>query len=98
MPRWTLEGPSRNPRPVRAYENVCKRKSAFSSVNLRDFESILIYFSEAEIVVLQAAIDERKSRRRALHNERPLEPAAKSDYPPSGVEDTFLEAYMQPPS
>jgi hypothetical protein len=38
---------------------------AFSSVDLRDFESILLFFSEEEIEELQAAIDERKSRRLA---------------------------------
>ena len=32
----------------------------FSGMNLRDFQSILIYFSEEEIEDLQAAIDKRR--------------------------------------
>jgi hypothetical protein len=32
-------------------------------VNLRDFESIRLYFSEEDIEELQAAIDERRSTR-----------------------------------
>ncbi len=46
-----------------------------SSVDLRDFESIPIFFSEEEIERLQTAIDERRSRRLALEEERPLNPA-----------------------
>jgi hypothetical protein len=38
-------------------------------VDLRDFESILIFFSEDEIEELQAAIDERRSRRLACDGE-----------------------------
>jgi hypothetical protein len=35
-------------------------------MKLRDFESVLLFFSEEEIEELQAAIDERGSRRRRL--------------------------------
>ena len=41
----------------------------FSSVNLRDFDTVLIFFSEEEIEELQAAIDKRRSRRPARHGE-----------------------------
>jgi hypothetical protein len=48
-------------------------------VDLRDFESIPIYFSEVEMEELQAAIDERK-RRLACEEEHPTEPPEQSDY------------------
>jgi len=61
------------------------------SVNLRDFESIPIFFSEEEIEVLQAAIDERRRRTLAPEEERTLEPAEQSDYSPKLVECEFSE-------
>jgi hypothetical protein len=56
-----------------------------ASVDLRDFESILLFFSEEEIDVLRAAIDERRSRRLASDEERSLKPAEQSDYSPNRV-------------
>lgn len=44
-------------------------------MDLRDFKSILIFFSEEEIEKLEAAIDERRSRRLAHGEERLLKPA-----------------------
>jgi hypothetical protein len=69
-------------------------------VDLRDFESILIFFSEEEIETLQAAIDERRSRRRAARDEqRSLEPAEQSDYSPNRVEgEVVAEVHMQHPA
>ena len=51
----------------------------FSNVNLRDFESILIYFSEGEIENLQVAIEKRRCRRLVLDEERSLKLAERSD-------------------
>jgi hypothetical protein len=68
-------------------------------VGLRDFESILIFFSEEEIETLQAAIDERRSRRPARDEQRSLEPAEQSDYSPNRVEgEVFAELHMQHPA
>ena len=41
-------------------------------MNLRDFESIFLFFSDEEIEELQAAIDERRSRRLARDGEEDL--------------------------
>ncbi len=46
---------------------------------MRDFESILIIFSEEEIEELQAAIEERRSRRLALDEEHALKLEERSD-------------------
>jgi hypothetical protein len=60
-------------------------------VDLRDFESILICFSEEEIEKLQAAIDERRSRSSLGRNEEcSLEPAEQSELP-NCVEQRFSE-------
>jgi hypothetical protein len=56
----------------------CARGEArdYSSVNLRDFESLLLlFFSEEEIEALQAAIEKRRSSRLARE--------LKEDYPGS---------------
>jgi hypothetical protein len=59
-------------------------------MDLRDFKSILIFFSEEEIEKLQAAVDER--RRRLTPNEaRTLELAEQPDYSPNGVEGELSE-------
>ena len=92
----TLEGQGRNPRPVRAYENICTRKWTLSSVDLRSFQSILIYFSEKEIEELQVAIDKR--RRLALDEESLANLAEQSDYTASGVEAEFSQVHMQHPA
>jgi hypothetical protein len=46
--------------------NYSHMERTFSSVDLRDFESILLYFSDEEIEELQAAIDERCNARAHL--------------------------------
>jgi hypothetical protein len=63
---------------------MCTRERTFSSVNLRDFESILIFFSEEEIEELQAAIDKRRSL--ALDEESLPKLAEQSEYSANGVE------------
>jgi hypothetical protein len=67
-------------------------------VDLRDFESILTFFSEEEIEDLQAAIDERSSRRPALDEKRSPKPAEQSDYPPDDVEAAFSDVHIQHPA
>ncbi len=65
----------------------------FSSVNLRDFQSILIFFSEEEIEELQAAIDKRRS---LAPNEESLPKLAEhSDYSADGVEGVVSEVHVQ---
>jgi hypothetical protein len=66
-------------RPVRAYVQLLRTQKGRASVDLRDFESIPIYFSEEEMEELQAAIDERR-RRLACEEEHPPEPPEQSDY------------------
>jgi hypothetical protein len=66
-------------------------------VNLRDFESISIFFSEGEMAELQAAIVERRSRRLALE-ERPPEPAEQSDYSRNVVEAVLSDLRIQHPA
>lgn len=66
-------------------------------MDLRDFESISIFFSEEEMAELQTAIDERRSRRLALE-ERSPEPAENSDYSPNVVEAVFSALGIQHPA
>jgi hypothetical protein len=73
--------------------NVCTRKRTFSSVNLRDFESILIFFSEEEIEELQAAIDKRRSL--ALDEESLPKLVEQPDYSANGVEAVFSDVHIQ---
>ena len=62
------------------------------SVNLRDFDSILLYFSEEEIEELQAAIDTRKSRRLAREEEQDCSGTLEqSVYSPNDLEGEFSE-------
>jgi hypothetical protein len=67
-------------------------------VDLRDFESILTFFSEEEIEDLEAAIDERSSRRLALDEKRSPKPAEQSDHPPDDVEAVFSDVHIQHPA
>lgn len=64
-------------------------------MNLRDFESILIFFSEEEIEELQGAIDKRRSL--ALDEESLRNLVKQSDYSANGVEAAFSEAHIQHP-
>jgi hypothetical protein len=64
-------------------------------VNLRDFESILIFFSEEEIEELQGAIDKRRNL--ALDEESLRNLVKQSDYSANGVEAAFSEAHIQHP-
>ena len=64
-------------------------------MNLRDFESILIFFSEKEIEELQAAIDKRSSL--ALDEESLHKLAEQSDYSANGMETASSEAHIQHP-
>jgi hypothetical protein len=73
------------------------RKRTFSRVDLSDFESILLYFSEEEIEELQAAIDKRRSRKPALGQESSPKLAEQSDYSSNGVEAVFSEVHIQHP-
>jgi hypothetical protein len=68
----------------------------FSNMNLRDFESILIYFSEEDIQELEAAI----AKRRNLASDEVGLPklAEQSDYSANGVEGDFSEIHMQHPA
>jgi hypothetical protein len=68
----------------------------FSNMNLRDFESILIYFSEEDIQELEAAIAKRKNL--ASDEEGLPKLAEQSDYSANGVEGDFSEIYMQHPA
>jgi hypothetical protein len=65
-------------------------------VDVRDYESILIFFSEEEIEELQAAIDKRK--RLALDKESLPKLAEQSDYSAHGVEAVFSEVHFQDPA
>jgi hypothetical protein len=65
-------------------------------VDLRDFESILIFFSEEEIEDLQAAIDKRRS---LAHYEYSLPKLAEqSDHSANGVEGVLPEVPLQQPA
>ena len=69
-------------------------------MDLRDFGSILIYFSEEEIEKLQVAIEERRFRRLVLDEERSLNPAEQPHYslnlPEEG--EVFPEVHSQHPT
>jgi hypothetical protein len=68
-------------------------------VELRDFESILIFFSEEEIEKLQAAIDMRRSRKLVLDYERSLNPTEQPDHSLNLAEDeVFPEVHIQHPA
>ena len=68
-------------------------------MDLSDFQSIPIFFSEEEIEKLQAAIDERRSRRAVLDEERLLKLAEQSDYSPNRVDvEVFPEVHIQHPA
>jgi hypothetical protein len=69
-------------------------------VELRDFESILIYFSEGEIENLQVAIEKRRCRRLVLDEERSLNPAEQPDYSLNLAEEgeVFPEVPIQHPT
>ena len=69
-----------------------------AGVDLRDFQSILLYFSEEELEKVQAAIDERRSRRLVPDEERSLEPAEQSDYSPTLADEVFSESRIQHPA
>jgi hypothetical protein len=91
------EAPERNPRPVRAYGvSYAHGGRTFSSVDLRDFESILIFFSEEEIEELQGAIDKRRSL--ALDEESLHNLVKQSDHSANGVEDVSPEVPLQHPA
>ena len=64
-------------------------------MNLRDFDSILLYFSEEEIEELQAAIDARKSRRLAREEEQDCSGTLEQPvYSPNDLEDKFCELHL----
>jgi hypothetical protein len=67
-----------------------------SSVNLSDFESILIYFSDEEIEQLQAVIDKRRSL--DSDQEGLSTPAEHSDYAATGAEAELREPGSLPSS
>jgi hypothetical protein len=67
-------------------------------VDLRDFQSISIFFSKEEIEKLQTAIDERRSRRLVLDEERSLKLTEQSDYSPKLAEEVFPEVHIQHPA
>jgi hypothetical protein len=62
-------------------------------VDLRDFESILIFFSEEEIEELQGAIDKRRSL--ALDEESLPKLAEQSDHSANGAQVVFSEVHIQ---
>ena len=88
------KGPGRNPRAVRAYVTSTQTERAFSSVDLRDFESIPSFFSEEEMAMLQAAIDDRRCRRLALEERSPEQ----ADHSPSVVEAVLSDLRIQHPA
>lgn len=66
-------------------------------MDLRDFESILIFFSEEEIEELQAAIDHRRNLVLAKGNLLRL--SEQSDYSSNRVEvEVFPEVHIQHPA
>jgi hypothetical protein len=67
-------------------------------VDLRDFQSILLFFSEEEIEELQAAIDKRRSKRLSLTDENSPERAGQPDYSPNGVEAVFFDIRIEHPA
>ena len=93
---WRLKGQEETRGLFVRMSNMRTRKRTFSSVNLRDFESIPIFFSEEEIEELQAAIDKRRSL--ALDEESLPKRAEQSDYSANGVEAVFSEGHIQHPA
>jgi hypothetical protein len=70
-----------------------------SSVNLRDFESISLFFSEEEIEELLAVIEERRSRRMAHDGEDCPGSAEQPVYSPEvGEEVVFSEDRIRHPA
>jgi hypothetical protein len=68
-------------------------------VELRDFECILIFFSEEEIEKLQVAIEKRRNRKLVLDKECSLSPAEQPDYSLNLAEDeVFPEVHIQHPA
>ena len=69
-------------------------------MELRDFESILIYFGEGEIENLQVAIEKRRCRRLILDEERSLNLAEQPDYSLNLAEEgeVFPEVPIQHPT
>ena len=65
---------------------------------MRDFESVLIYFSEEELDKLQVAIEQRRSRRLALDYERSLNPAEQSHSSLNLAGEVFPEVPIQHPT
>ena len=86
------------PRRLRTRSSPHSAREGQACVDLSDFESILIFFSEEEIEKLQAAIEERRSRRLALDKEDALKLAERSDYSPKLVEEVFPEVHIQHPA
>lgn len=78
------------PRRLRTRSSPYSAREGQASVDLRDFESILFFFSEEEIEKLQVAIEERRSGRLVLDKERSLNPAEPPDYSFNLVEDEVL--------
>ncbi len=74
---------------------IYTRTKGWVSVNLRDFESILIFFSEEEIEDLQATIDKRRNQ--ALNEESLPKLAEQSDHSANVVEGASSEAHIQHP-
>jgi hypothetical protein len=79
---------------MRHHTNTGKR--TFSGMNLRDFESILFFFSEEEIEELQAAIDKRSEL--VLDEVSLPKLAEKSDYSANVVEGAFSEVHIHDPA
>jgi hypothetical protein len=96
MRRLVLEGQEETSGLFVRMSNMRTREGAISSVNLRDFESILIFFSEEEIEELQVAIDKRRSPALAEGNLPKL--AEQSDHSANGVDAAFSEAHIQHPA
>jgi hypothetical protein len=79
---------------MRHYTHTGKR--TFSGMNLRDFESILIFFSEEEIEELQAAIGKRSEL--VLDEESLPKLAEQSDYSAKGLKGAFSEVHIHDPA
>jgi len=67
-------------------------------VDLRDFESLLIFFSEEEIEELQATIDKRRSRRLARDGDDCPGSVKPPVYSFNVVEELFSEVRIQDPA
>jgi hypothetical protein len=95
MQSLALGGPGRNTPPSSCVCFSYAQGKGQASVDLRDFESIPIFFSEEEIEEVQAAIDERRSRRLALEEERPLKVVEQSDYSSNVLEKLSEKSRMR---